>query len=217
MPSEDNFTPALGYHWLSPLYDGAIALMTRERRWRGALLEQVAPRPDERILDVGCGTGTMTIMLKRAEPAAEIIGLDPDDAILARATRKAALARIDVGFLRGFLDAATAARIGPVDQITCSLVLHQIPIEGKKRLLATAHGLLRQNGTLHVVDYGLQRTVLMRTAFRLIQLLDGFENTGHNARGILPRLMEEAGFTKVEETRVLATVTGSVSMYRARP
>ena len=55
----------------------------------------------------------------------------------------------------------------------------------------------------------------MRAAFRQIQKLDGFDNTEPNARGVLPELMREVGFTAVEETEVIATVTGSISLYRA--
>ena len=57
---------------------------------------------------------------------------------------------------------------------------------------------------------------LMRFAFRQVQTLDGFTNTQPNADGILPKLMEDAGFSEVKETLVIPTPTGSISLYRAR-
>ena len=70
-------------------------------------------------------------------------------------------------------------------------------------------------GELHVADYGLQRTRLMRKLFRIVQAGDGFENTEPNARGVLPELMTRVGFRNVQETAVIPTPTGSVSLYRA--
>jgi hypothetical protein len=74
---------------------------------------------------------------------------------------------------------------------------------------------LSAGGSLHVADYGLQRTPKMRRRFRLVQKGDGFENTEPNAQGVLPHLMTDVGFQDVEETRVFETFSGSISIYRA--
>jgi hypothetical protein len=63
-------------------------------------------------------------------------------------------------------------------------------------------------------DYGLQRTALMRRLFRIVGAGDGYENTEPNARGVLPGVMRGAGFHRVEETEVVPTPTGSISLYR---
>ncbi|MCY1250212.1 hypothetical protein D3C72_2293450 [compost metagenome] len=55
---------------------------------------------------------------------------------------------------------------------------------------------------------------MMRALFKLVQYVDGFEDTQPNAEGILPELMRDAGFIHVEETNVFATATGSISIYR---
>ena len=70
-------------------------------------------------------------------------------------------------------------------------------------------------GALHVADYGLQRTGLMRRLFRIVQSGDGYENTEPNARGVLLELIVAAGFRDVRETHVIPTPTGSISIYRA--
>ena len=68
---------------------------------------------------------------------------------------------------------------------------------------------------MHIADYGLQRTRLMRSLFRFVQYVDGYKDTQPNADGILPVLMKETGFAQVEETTVIPTPTGSISLYRA--
>ena len=83
------FTPALGYGFLTPVYDLAVGLLTRERRWRSDLVRLIDPQPGDRILDVGCGTGSLLLLLGRVEPEARLIGLDPDPEALRIAGAKA--------------------------------------------------------------------------------------------------------------------------------
>lgn len=211
-----SYVPALGDHRLSPFYDATIALMTCERTWRRALVKQIAPEPRDVILDLGCGTGSLAVQLKRACPGASIYGVDPDPDILTRAEEKARDAGVLIHLSQGYAQdaAAIASRIRP-NKLVSSLVLHQIPLAGKRMaLFATFQG-LRPGGELHVADYGLQASPLMRFAFRQVQTLDGFDTTQPNADGVLPELMEEAGFAGVEETQVIPTPTGSISLYRA--
>ena len=86
----------------------------------------------------------------------------------------------------------------------------------KRAGFAAAYQALQPGGALHIADYGLQRTALMRRLFRQVQRLDGFENTQPNADGVLPSLMQAAGFVDVREQTVVPTPTGSISLYVAR-
>jgi hypothetical protein len=74
--SENAFTPALGRFAPTRFYDHMVAL-TRERLWRALAAMYVAPRPDDVIVDVGCGTGSLALLLARVEPRARIVGLTP--------------------------------------------------------------------------------------------------------------------------------------------
>jgi hypothetical protein len=74
---------------------------------------------------------------------------------------------------------------------------------------------LKPGGRLLIADYGRQRTLLMRLLFRQVQMLDGFDNTEPNAKGVLPELIREAGFTPPDEKCVVPTPTGSISIYVA--
>jgi len=210
------FTPALGHAALTPLYDAAIALLTREGRWRRALVDQIAPSATDRILDVGCGTGSLVLLLKRRAPDSLVVGLDPDADVLERARRKTERLGVDVTFRQGFArDAGGALPMGATKAVS-SLVFHQVPLEEKRAGLAAMHACLMTGGEVHIADYGLQRTALMRTLFKQVQRLDGVENTAPNARGILPELMGKAGFVDIKERSVIPTPTGSISLYHGR-
>lgn len=212
--SEQGFTPALGRAEWTGFYDTAIAIATREGRWRRALLDAIDPQSGELILDVGCGTGTMLLALRARAPGARLVGLDPDPEVLARAEKKMRGRIDDIALLNGF--ARDAARhIRDADKVYSSLVFHQVPIAEKQNGFEAILDALKPGGVFHLCDYGLQRTPLMRQLFKQVQNLDGFENTEPNARGVLPALLVQAGFDEIEERTIIPTPTGSISLYRA--
>lgn len=177
--SDRAYTPPLGTGDTAD-YDRAIKRWTREMRWRRAMIETLAPRPGETIIDVGCGTGTFAVMLKAVAPGANLIGIDPDAEALAIARVKADTAGVNVHWERGF-----ARDIGArsVDAMVSSLMFHQMPMAEKQAGLAAMHAALRPGGRLVIADYGRQRG-LMRLLFRrTIQRLDGVADTQPNADG----------------------------------
>ncbi|MEB3034434.1 class I SAM-dependent methyltransferase [[Mycobacterium] nativiensis] len=217
--SDETFTPALGR--LAParffdarLFDAVVAL-TRERLWRGLTIMHLAPKPEDAILDVGCGTGSLALLAARVEPQAKVAGLDPDPEILAVARGKDPDAR--VRWLTGMGDALVdSVGAESMDAVMSSLVLHQCPLAVKSAILESMFAVLRPGGRLVIADYGLQRTPLMRLTFRFVQFADGKTDTQPNADGVLPELISAAGFTDVREAEVVPTITGSLSIYVAR-
>ncbi|BBZ65740.1 hypothetical protein MINS_11690 [Mycolicibacterium insubricum] len=211
--TEPDFTPALGRLAPARFFDAVVAL-TRERLWRALTAAYAAPRPGEVIVDVGCGTGTLALQLKRVAPAATVIGVDPDPDVLAVARTKVGAPgvhwRAGMGDRLVELLGASSA-----DTVVSSLVLHQCPIPMKEAILAAMYDVLRPGGRLVIADFGLQRTWLMRNLFRIVQLADGKTDTQPNADGVLPELMRAAGFPEVREAEVVPTVNGTISIYVA--
>lgn len=212
-----DFVPALGKAGNIDRYDAVVALMTREKRWRGELVRLVAPHAGETIVDIGCGTGTLAIALKAAAPDAIVLGVDPDSAVLAIANAKARDAGTTVQWFEAMGDALdTIEPLRGCDKIVSSLVLHQCPMEVKEAIVGQMWRLLKPQGELFIADYGEQRTLLMRTLFRQVQMIDGFDLTEPNARGCIPKILAAAGFRHADEVRVIQTPTGSISLYRGQ-
>ena len=130
MNDKQDFVPALGRAELTADYDRVIAVMTRERRWRAALLDLIAPEAGDAIVDVGAGTGSQAIAIKRRAPGARVIGLGPDPQILALARDKAKAAGVDIEWVEGLGDrAAQILGHGVATKIVSSLVLHQCDLD----------------------------------------------------------------------------------------
>lgn len=212
-----SFTPAAGFHWLTPFYDFGVAVLTRESHWRNRLVAQVRPSPEDVIADLGCGTGSLLVKLGMAARGVKLVGIDPDPTVLDRARAKTRRAGVEVDLIQGFArDAGSLLRGRAVTKIVSSLVFHQVPLSEKSAALGAAYEALPSGGELHIADYGLQRTKLMRRLFRAtVQNLDGMENTEPQARGVLPELIRSAGFSEVVEVEVVSTSTGSISLIRA--
>ncbi|WP_166904365.1 class I SAM-dependent methyltransferase [Mycobacterium sp. DL440] len=213
--TQKSFTPAMGRFAPNRFYDSVAALM-RERLWRSLVGMHIAPRTDDVIVDVGCGTGSLALLLHRVQPQAHIIGTDPDLQMLEQARRKAEAAGADLDWRVAVGDNLTqVVDRGSATAAVSSLVLHQCPMSMKRAILASMFTVLRPGGRLVLADYGWQRSTLMRLAFRGVQLADGFADTQPNADGVLPQLITEAGFEHVREAEVVRTISGSISIYTA--
>ena len=93
--SRRSFVPGMGVEWLLPVYDPFTRLLGLDRARRDLLL-QADVRAGHRVLDIGCGTGSLLILAKQLFPDVEVNGVDPDARALARAARKARRAGVNI-------------------------------------------------------------------------------------------------------------------------
>src|SRR5690606_24242329 len=84
---ERAFVPALSR--FGALYDPVVALTCKESVFRPKIIEQLALRPGLRVLDLGCGTGTLAVAIATAQPGVSVVAVDADEKALRRARRKA--------------------------------------------------------------------------------------------------------------------------------
>ena len=211
-----DYKPPLSYKVLTPLYDLVITALTRERVWRSAFVHEISPQTSDRILDIGSGTGSLALAVHKAAPGTRYIGVDPDEDAVRRARKKTAKLKSSIRFEVGYFSAENAYFEEPPTKIVTSLVLHQVPVTEKQRIIQEVFQLLPVGGAIYIADYGRQSSWLMRLLFRLtVQLLDGVEDTQPNADGIIPVLLEQSGFRHVGERNRIATATGVISIYSA--
>lgn len=98
---KQNYIPALKYDALTPFYDVVLGWTLREYLFKPQLIEQANIEDGQQVLDVGCGTATLTILLKQLYPKANVVGLDGDPKVLKIAIAKAKQAGVDITFNQG--------------------------------------------------------------------------------------------------------------------
>jgi ubiquinone/menaquinone biosynthesis C-methylase UbiE len=127
----------------------------REGRFRAEELRLARVSSGDRVLDVGCGTGSLAIAAARVVGSAgRVAGVDPSPEMIERATAKARRAGVSVGFV------ATAGEALPFpaesfDVVTLSLVLHQLPTDALHGTMAQVRRVLAPGGRLLLVDLDL--------------------------------------------------------------
>jgi len=213
-PNAERYVRALRFRSLTRFYDRVLGATLKEDKFKRLLVEQACILPGQRVLDLGCGTGTLTILMKQAVPQATVVGLDGDPETLAIAREKAERAGLAIE-LEHVLAWDAPFEASSFDRVLSSLVFHHLTTENKRRTLAKIREWLRPGGELHVADWGRPHDPLMRMAFLTVQLLDGFETTSDSVQGRLEPLMREAGFADVAETHRERTLFGTLSLYCA--
>ena len=158
---------------------------------REAVIKAIASSP-QKIIDLGCGTGSTTIMIKRAFPNAEVIGLDLSPQMLVMSQYKAQQAGLDIHWQHGKAE-ATGFPDNEFDVVTASLLFHETPPEISLAILKEAYRLLKPGGQVIILD-GHQKTLRNTT-----WLSDIFEEPyiREYAAGSVDAWLGKAGFERV--------------------
>ena len=203
------FLPGMGKDWLLPLYDPFTRLIGIESAHR-TLADQAELESAERVLEIGCGTGNLALLVKRLRPHVEVVGLDPDPKAIARASRKARRAGLTLNLDRGFADQLPYPD-GSFDRVLSSLMFHHLDAGLRVASLREVLRVLRPGGSLHLMDFGGDSHHLHGFA-RLARRSDTLRDNWNDR---IPALMREAGFSDPAETGQLSKHIGQLTYYRA--
>ena len=167
------------------------ALPPNETWNRQAVIKAVAGNP-KKILDLGCGTGSTTIMLAQAFPDAEVIGLDLSPQMLVMSEYKAQQLGLKIEWVHGRAETTKFAD-DEFDVVTASLLFHETPNNISQAVLKEAYRLLKPGGQVIILD-GHQKTLR-----NTIWLTDIFEEPyiKEYAAGSVDAWLGQAGFDRV--------------------
>jgi len=210
--NKPQYIPALRFAWLTPIYDPVLRRMMPEIALKRRLIAQARIAAGQRVLDLGAGTGTLTVMIKQTYPDADVVGLDGDHAILALAREKATAAGAAIRFDHG-LATALSYDDTTFDRVLSSLMLHHLTTDEKQRALSEAWRVLRPGGELHVLDFSPPQNA---PAWLISLIFRRLERTADNIAGRLPGMFRQAGFSAVEQTEQYMTILGTLALYRGR-
>lgn len=211
MNTQEQYIPALSIDWLTPFFDPVLKWVLHEDIFKNDLVRRANIQPGDHVLDLGCGTGTLTILIKQHQPAATVVGLDGDSHVLDIAHVKAQQTNTALSLVEGMAFQLPHAD-ATFSQVLSSLVFHHLTTQNKQRTLYEAYRVLKPGGELHILDFGVPHTVLAH----LISLITRWlEEVLDNVLGLLPMMLQRAGFVQVEEIAHYMTVVGTLTIYKA--
>jgi ubiquinone/menaquinone biosynthesis C-methylase UbiE len=150
-PTRKTYLPAAGKDWLLPLYDPFTKVLGVEASHR-KLINQAGISPGHRVLEIGCGTGNLAILVKRLNPASQVVAIDPDPKALARARRKSERRGATIQFDEGFAEELPYPDAS-FDRVFSAFMLHHVKPDAKALSLQEAFRVLKPGGSLHLADF----------------------------------------------------------------
>jgi ubiquinone/menaquinone biosynthesis C-methylase UbiE len=199
--SQRTYVPAAGRDLFLPLYD-VIAKLLGADGARQALFVLAPLRPGDRVLDIGCGTGTFATMLKQRYPDVEVTGLDPDPKALARARRKAEQPRMPVRFDQGFADSLEYSAAS-FDVVFSSFMFHHLEGSNREKTLREVRRVLKPGGSFYLLDFEVSPS-----GHGLLNLFHSDERLRDNTESRILSLMGNAGFSDGKKIAVRPILFG---------
>lgn len=204
--AERSYLPAASRDVFLPAYDPIMRALGFHRALE-RLLAQADLQPSHSVLDIGCGTGSLAILIKQRDPRVSVTGLDPDPRALARAARKAERAGVTVRLDRGFAD-ALAYPDATFDRVLSSMMFHHLPRDERHKALTEARRVLKPGGRLELLDFAGGTHNLLAHVFH------GRRPAAAASDRLLQR-MREAGFADARRLGTRSTIAGAIAYYQA--
>lgn len=193
------------YDLLEPLL-----LLGKQAEYDRAILRLLELKENDRVLDLGCGTGVLTRMIADkldAHKGGISMGIDAAAQMIkvARKKRETSTCRFEV----------VAAENLPFencsfDSIVSSLFFHHVPLDLKKKALTEAYRVLKPGGRLIIADMHTPSTFMGRLVSYISRYFFMQPQIGENIRGVMPIIIHEAGFTAPEP---VATYFGYITLF----
>lgn len=188
-----DYIPPAHLDILTPLYDLGCELIGLGKGFRRNIINLMKISGKETILDAGCGTGALLIVLKSLYPGVDAKGLDPDEPALGIARNKSAGKGLDITWLKGFM-AKMPLEDGSVDLVTSTLAFHHVKESEKIASLRECLRVLKPGGRIILLDMAPDDSTITGSLF--FRAIHPFEPV--NTSGGLFALVEKAGFNEVK-------------------
>jgi len=184
-------TNGLLIRWAS-FYDSLVNIMSmgQAQRLRNMTIEQSQLKPGESLLDVGCGTGGVTIPGKeRVGQKGKVAGIDPSPEMIAVASRKAGNAGLEIDFRLGVIESLPYPDAS-FDVVTSSLMMHHLTQELQVKGFSEIRRVLKPGGRLLIADTRRPNGFPAKQVFAALSKKHGIKFGIED----LPETLKSAGF-----------------------
>lgn len=210
---EKQYTSALKFDWLTPLYAYVMPLFPQYRRLLDQLIKQAPIHAGQRILDVGCGPGEFLRRLKIYYPAIDAVGLDIDSHILKIAEEKSKEEKQSIDYIQGSSNELPFSDTS-FHLVFSTLLFHHLSMAEKEQTLSEIYRILKEDGQAHILDFGPPRNSAINVGFLALQIFDGIENVRPHGKNKFIDLMLASPFSHVRLTDHFDTPIGTLYAYQ---
>jgi ubiquinone/menaquinone biosynthesis C-methylase UbiE len=205
------YLSAAGKDWLLPFYDPFTGLLGIDAV-HNKLIQQAVIGAGYQVLEIGCGTGNLSIRTKRLNPDAYVVGIDPDPKALALAHRKAERSGLPIQFDPGFSEELPYPDAFFV-RVLSAFMLHHIRPDAQLLAVREAWRVLKPGGALHLVDFGEAQHCGGGIHGFLARIMHS--RHGSSLQHMVLSLMQDAGFTDSRRLADQSTILGQIVYYMA--
>ena len=191
----------------APYYDLAVDMTTlgQARRLRRMTLDEALIKPGDNVLDVGCGTGEVTLLAKTRAKDGKVYGIDPAPEMIAVARNKAVRKGLEIDFRVGVIESLPFPDAS-IDVVTSSLMMHHLPADLKVRGLAEIYRVLRPGGHLLIADFMRPTGSFLNHLFIAFTRHQGLESGIED----LQKPLKDAGFSQITKLEAQILIIGFV-------
>jgi ubiquinone/menaquinone biosynthesis C-methylase UbiE len=176
-------------------YDAAVRLIAlgQDKAFRRMTAEMAQIKSGDAVLEVGCGTGELTMAAKvQAGSSGKVYGIDAAPEMVEVARSKVAKAGLNIEFRIDLIEKLSFAD-DSFDVVLSSLMMHHLPDDLKSKGLAEVYRVLKPGGHLFIVDIKRPSTLLHKALMAVLR-----HGNIHTGVQDLPAMMKEMGFTDLE-------------------
>ena len=191
----------------APYYDLAVNITTlgQARHLRRMTMDQALIKPGDNVLDVGCGTGEVTLLAKTRAKDGKVYGIGPAPEMIAVARNKAARKGLEIDFRVGVIESLPFTDAS-IDVVTSSLMMHHLPDDLKVRGLAEIYRVLRPGGHLLIADFMRPTGSFLNHLFIAFTRHQGLESGIED----LQKPLKNAGFSQIVKLEEQILIIGFV-------
>lgn len=138
---------------MTPCFDLLSNIFGFGKKFNSKVITLLNLKPYERILDLGCGTGSLLVTIKTRYHGIDATGVDIDEKILNIAKQKIKKNNLNIKLIKSSADKLPFPDCA-FDVVVSTLVFHHLPTEVKKQALQEVHRVLKKNGRFLLADFG---------------------------------------------------------------